>query len=153
LLEGLTGELNMLAQQFARGGNVALPAQFQKPVVFFVGPFHAMRQVQLQASVAFAAVVDVPDRRHETRLVGFGVQRGVEFPVQSSPTGNVIVVAELVHEGFQDRFRVRKIFLGKVRNRAPQNLRFEQGADGKEFFDIIRGKCRDNCPAVGNNGD
>ena len=69
--------------------------------MLLIGAFYAMGQVQLQAGVAFTAVVDVPDRRHEPRLVGFGVQGGMKLPVQASPTGHVVIAAEFVHKGLQ----------------------------------------------------
>jgi hypothetical protein len=55
--------LNMLPQQLASSFNVSLSAKFQNLVMLLVGPLHPVREVQLEASVALAAVVDIANNR------------------------------------------------------------------------------------------
>ncbi len=61
---------DMLSKQVTGGHDVALAAQIEDLVMLFVRPLHAVSQVQLEAGVAFPAVVDIANDGHETRLVG-----------------------------------------------------------------------------------
>ena len=70
LLERLSGVLNVLLEKFARGGDVALAAEFENLVVFFVGALNSVGEIELQARVALAAVVHVADDSHEMRALG-----------------------------------------------------------------------------------
>src|SRR5580658_7980855 len=90
LLQRFTGILNVLAQQFARSRRVALAAEIQDLVMFLIGAFHAVSQVQLEARISFTTVVDVADNSHETRLIGARIEDRVKLPVKAPPRGEVI---------------------------------------------------------------
>src|ERR1700757_4010756 len=59
--------------------------------MFFVGALHTARQVQLEASVTLAAVVDIANDSREPRLIGAGVEDRMKMPIQPSPSGDVVV--------------------------------------------------------------
>jgi hypothetical protein len=61
------------------------PAQFQKSVVLFTGPLDAVGQIQLQAGVAFAAVVE-PDAFHDP-VVNTVEEKGKSVPRKDSLEG------------------------------------------------------------------
>ena len=56
---------DVLAQQIAGSGDIALSAQLEDLMMLFIGSLHAMRQVQLQTGITFSAVVHVSDNGHE----------------------------------------------------------------------------------------
>src|SRR5260370_15454716 len=58
-LQGLPGVENMVSQECASRMYVAVAAQFQNLMMFLVGALDSVRQIQLQASIPFAAVIDV----------------------------------------------------------------------------------------------
>lgn len=91
LLQRFTGIMNVLAHQFAGSRRVALTAEIQDLVMFLIGAFHAVSQVQLKARISFTTVVDVADNSHETRLIGARIEDRVKLPVKAPPRGEVIL--------------------------------------------------------------
>jgi len=112
-----------------------------------------MRQVQLQAGVTLSAVVDIADDGHETRLIGPRVEDRVELPVQAAPGGNVFLLPQLADIFLQYRVSFSEVFFRKMRDGQLQDLWLEQGADRKQFSDVIGRKGWDDGAAVGDDCD
>ena len=152
-LEGLSGVLDMLAQQVASGGDIAFPAQLQNLLMFLVGAFHSVGQIQLQARIALASVVHITDDGHKARLIAAGIEGGVKLPVQPAPARDVILPIQVTHVAAQNCFCLRQVFFGEMRNRLLEHLGFEQGANREEFLNVFGRKSGHNCSPIGNNGN
>ncbi len=70
LFERLSSVLDVLAEQFAGAGDVALAAEVQDLVMLLVSPLNSVREIQLQTGVAVPAVVHVADDVHKMRPLG-----------------------------------------------------------------------------------
>ena len=121
--------------------------------MLFIGALHAVSQVELQARVSFAVVVDVADDGHEPRLIGARVEDRMKLPVQAPPRRDVVVPPKFIHVLAQHGVGFRKIFFRQVRNRKFQNLGLEQGANRKQLFDIVGRQGGHNCAPVRNDGN
>ena len=108
---------DMLSKQVAGGHNVALAAKVKDLVVLFICSFHAVSQIQLQAGIAFSAVVDVADDGHETWLVGARVEDRVKLPVEAAPGGNMFLLPQFTDVPLQNRVSFREVLLRKKRYR------------------------------------
>src|SRR5215471_14403961 len=116
-------------QKLARSTHVTLTAKLKHLVMLFIRSFHAMRQVQLEPGIAFSAVIHVADDRHETGLVGSGVEDGMELPVQASPGRKVVRPAELADIFTQHRLCFREVLFRQKRYRLLQDFWLEQSTD------------------------
>ena len=115
-LQGLPSVENMVPQQCASRRDVSVAAQFQNLMMFLVSALDSVRQIQLQASIPFAAVIDVSDNRHKPRKDRARVQSGMEVPVQASPRGDMILSPQLADVLPQDGGCFSEVLLGQMRN-------------------------------------
>lgn len=151
--EGLTCVANVFRKQLARRPRIPLPTEFQDRMVFLIGARDPMSEVQLQARVSLAVVVNFANDRHEVGPVRSRVKNRMELPVQPSPRGNVIVAAKLLDVLPQDSISTGEVFLGEVGNREFQNFRLEQSSNTKQFLDVFGRQSRNNRSAVRKNSD
>ena len=56
LFERVASMTDVLSKQIAGGDDVALTTQLENLVMLFVRPFHAVRQVKLQAGIALSLI-------------------------------------------------------------------------------------------------
>lgn len=151
--QALAGIFDMLAQESAGRGYIALAAKLEDPMMFFIGPCDSVSQVQLQAGVSFSAVVDVANDGHEARLIGSRVKNGMELPIQASPGGDVIFAIEFADVLTQDGVSFGDVIACKVWDREFQDLGLKQGANSEQLFDIRGRKCGNNGATIRDDRD
>ena len=105
-------------------------------MVLFVRALDPVRQIELQAGVALAAIIDVADDGHRVWALSARIENRVKLPVQASPREKMIFALEFAFVAAQHDIGFCKVTISETRDRVFQDFRLKQGADGEQFFDV-----------------
>ncbi len=121
--------------------------------MLFIRALDAVCQIQLQAGIALAAIVNISDDGREARLVCSRVEDGMKLPVQASPSRDVFLATEFANVLAQHGVRLGEVFLSEMRYRQLQDFRLKKSADRKQFSNVTGREGRNDGAAVRDDSD